>query len=236
MKSFLSFQLYFERWTKFAFYNMIIFPFPCQLCHFSELFRFSHLFFRKMENITLNGARNSLPVLTPLFFVLKFFLNFFSKVGGILLWTMNETRKYIIWSPFPCFSIFSFCPNFFVFLNFFRVLRKLYFERWMQIAIKCIKGPLHLSFSTFSFSQLFRFFLNFFSKVGGTSLWIIHVIGKYTIWAPFSFASQLLFFSTFSFLNFFRLFGKLVFERWTQFAIKYGVYNFTLIYHPLSIF
>ena len=149
---------------------------------------------------------------------------------------MNETRKYIIWSPFPSFSIFSFCPNFFVFLNFFRVLRKLYFERWMQIAIKCIKGPLHLSFSTFSFSQLFRFFLNFFSKVGGTSLWIIHVIGKYTIWAPFSFASQLLFFSTFSFLNFFRLFGKLVFERWTQFAIKYNVYNFSLIYLPLSIF
>ena len=88
-------------------------------------------------------------------------------------------------------------------------------------------SPLHFNFFIF---WTFSFFLNV-SKVGGTSLWIMHVIGKYTtIWAPFSFVSQRLFFSTFSFLNFFRLFGKLVFERWTQFAIKYGVYNFTLIY------
>ena len=91
------------------------------------------------------------------------------------------------------------------------------------------RAPSPFIFNFFIFST-FSFFLNFFSKVGGISLWIIHVIGKYTIWAPFSFASQFLFFSTFSFLNFFRLFGKLVFERWTQFAIKYGVYNFTLIY------
>ena len=166
MKSFLSFQLYFERWTKIA-TNIQYDPFFPFLVNFVIFWTFTFFssFFRKMENFTLNGARNSLPVLTPLFFVLTFFLNFFSKVGGILLWTMNETRKYIIWYPFPFFSIFSFCPNFFVFLNFFRVLRKLYFERWMQIAIKCIKGPLRHSFSTFSFAQLFRFFSTFFQKL-----------------------------------------------------------------------
>ena len=88
---------------------------------------------------------------------------------------------------------------------------------------KRVTSPLIFNFFIF---WTFSFFLNVFSKVGGTSLWIMHVIGKYTIWAPFSFVSQRLFFSTFSFLNFFQFLGKLVFERWKQFAIKYSVYNF----------
>ena len=166
-------------------HNMIPFSLSLSTLSFFWTFSFFSSFFRKMENFTLNGARNSL--LTPLFFVLKFFLNFFFKIWGSITLNRERNSQLKIWLPLPSFSIFSLFSTFlvfhnffwqvvriclwtvdaicydinnftllylsvwkfyfsqlFVFLNFLRVLRKLYFERWMQIAIKCIKGSLHL--------------------------------------------------------------------------------------------
>ena len=142
-------------------------PFSFSLSTLSFFWTFSFFppFFSKDGKYYFERCTQFATGINPFIFRFEIFSQLFFKSWGNI--TLNRERNSQIYNmiPFSLFLNIFICPNFFVFLNFFRVLRKLYFERWMQIAIKCIKGPLHLSFSTFSFSQLFRFFSTFFQKL-----------------------------------------------------------------------
>ena len=143
MKTFLSFQFYFERWTKFGTKIQYdpLFPFFCQLCHFLNFYVF-FIFFSKDGKFYFERCTQF--AIFPYTFRFEFFSQFWFKSwgGGNLNRERNSQIKNMAPSSF-LLNIFI-CLNIFVFLNFLRVLRKLYFERWMQIAIKCIKGSLHL--------------------------------------------------------------------------------------------